>query len=232
MQEALALARNELGDEAVVLNTRYVKTGGLLGVRGGNKVELMAAVDEAHTPCAHPLQPAVAVTAPASPLAARLYGGATDVAAAPAPCAASSESLELRQLKCELRDLTAVVNNLLSRGSAPTSLGRPLLLRVGVDEDLARGTMPELLSIDDPASLAAALAGKTQAFALPPALETRQVIAVVGPTGVGKTTTLAKLAAKVLAGAGQECRIGDRRHLSHRRGRTASHLRPHHGASS
>ena len=45
MQEALVLARNELGEDAVVLNTKHVKAGGMLGLRGGTKVELMAAVD-------------------------------------------------------------------------------------------------------------------------------------------------------------------------------------------
>jgi flagellar biosynthesis protein FlhF len=71
-----------------------------------------------------------------------------------------------------------------------------LLVRCGVDEDLARGLLADLLCVEDPIQLAAMLAVKIQGFAMPTVLDTRQVIAVVGPTGVGKTTTLAKLAAK------------------------------------
>ncbi len=56
--------------------------------------------------------------------------------------------------------------------------------------------MAELLAMDDPMCIASALAAKMQGFALPTRLDTRQVLVLVGPTGVGKTTTLAKLAAK------------------------------------
>lgn len=47
MQEALALAKTEFGDNAVVLNTKHVKTGGLLGLGGTGRVEIMAAADDA-----------------------------------------------------------------------------------------------------------------------------------------------------------------------------------------
>jgi len=103
---------------------------------------------------------------------------------------------EVQQLRSELKQLTSVVQGLLGGRGFHSGVDKPLIVRMGVDEELARGVLSDLISIEDPATLTAALAGKTQAFATPPVLEGRSVIALVGPTGVGKTTTLAKLAAK------------------------------------
>lgn len=208
MQDALALARAELGEEAVVLNSKHVKAGGVLGLRGGTRVELMAAIDDS-APAPARVAPAKAEAFPAmAPIAAKAYS------ASPSAVAVAEPSSEISQLKGEIRDLGAVVQRLLASqicdplpcegrvgvGSFPSIGGlgsiQPLILRLGVDEGLARGVLSDLLSIDDPFTMASALAGKMQGFAAPPTIEGRQVIAVVGPTGVGKTTTLAKLAAR------------------------------------
>ncbi|MCE5314747.1 MAG: flagellar biosynthesis protein FlhF [Armatimonadota bacterium] len=220
MQEALMLAKVELGEDAVVLNTKHVKSGGLLGLGGHDRVELMAAVEsgeqrvesgewraETTLPQAQPVgsfsfqsepltMPSVPQSVPsAAPLAARLYGGATAVA--------HDSSSEVSQLRSELRELSSVVERLLSGQGIQSSherpagnLSKPLLMRVGVDENIARNLLSDLLHIEDPTQLASMLAAKIQGFAMPTVLDSRQVIAVVGPTGVGKTTTLAKLAAK------------------------------------
>lgn len=211
------LAKTELGEEAVVLNTKHVKVGGVLGLGGGTKVELMAAIDDSQpvavaapaataVPAAFPRvdvpapAPAVAVAAPVyepaqapAPFAAKLYASAAAPAVQPEP--------EMSQLRSEVKELSAIVQQLIGAvpvqtPAQPASLQKPLLVRAGVDEDLARSMFPELLAIDEPMALASRLAAKMQAFALPPVLDSRQVIALVGPTGVGKTTTLAKLAAK------------------------------------
>jgi flagellar biosynthesis protein FlhF len=211
MQEALALAKMEFGEDAVVLNTKHVKSGGLLGLGGSDRVELMAAADEsamgystpesvlapAYMPQMASVMTATAVAEPRvetyspgmSSLAARLYSEARNVVTA--------EPLsEMDHIRNELKELTTLVNNLIgSRVSAP-AMALPLLMRFGVDEDLARGILADLLPIEDTDTLASALAAKMQAFAQPPVSQGRQVIALVGPTGVGKTTTLAKLAAK------------------------------------
>ncbi|MCX6345506.1 MAG: flagellar biosynthesis protein FlhF [Armatimonadetes bacterium] len=216
MQEALVLAKMEFGEDAVVLNTKRVKSGGLLGLGGSDRVELMAAADEmamgysapeSVSAPAYMLQPAVKRgngegEAPAehrvdtyspgmSSLAARTYSETRNVATAEPLC-------EMDQLRNELKQLAAMVNGLMgSRTDVPVAEAAiPLLMRFGVDEDLARGILADLLSIEDPNTLVSALAAKMQAFAHPPVSHGRQVIALVGPTGVGKTTTLAKLAAK------------------------------------
>ena len=210
MQEALTLARHELGDDAIVLNTKHVKAAGILGLRGQGKVELMAAIDDSESmPAAGSVLSApavsqyaatvvaepVAVAKPAvNSFAAQLYAGASNAISEPDP--------EVKQLRCELKELTSIVQSIMNMQphiqspASPAKLDKPLLLRLGVDEDLARGLLGECLAEDDPMRLASMLAAKIQAFAVPPTIDSRQVIALVGPTGVGKTTTLAKLAAK------------------------------------
>jgi len=180
-QEALALAKMELGEDAVVLNTKHVRAGGLNGLRGGTKVELMAAADENSTPAPAPAQ------TPAPPLVA---GTCAEVVAPSAPDA------EVGQLRAAVKELDAMVRVMMLGRPQAAGSGQPLITRLGIDEDIARRFLPECLGIEDPVSLAAALASRMQAFAQPPIIEDRQVIAVVGPTGVGKTTTLAKLAAR------------------------------------
>jgi flagellar biosynthesis protein FlhF len=194
MQEALVLAKMELGEDAVVLNTKHVKSGGLLGLGGHGKVELMAAMEDSREQIADSREQKAEcllnIPSPA-PLAAKLYGGTAAAVAEP-------ES-EVGQLRSELKELSAVVERLLTGQNVQTQaigLNKPLLLRCGVDEYTAQGVLSDLISIEDPTQLASMLAAKIQGFAMPPVLDTRQVIAVVGPTGVGKTTTLAKLAAK------------------------------------
>ena len=188
------MARDELGEDAVVLNTKHTKSGGLLGLRGGNKVELMAAVDDGPPRPAKPESgesTAVLETPPAPSMgdfAAKLYSGAAN--------AAGDSAAELQELRSEVSQLGATVQSLLRTRQDAVPSGNSLLLRLGVDEDIARGPLSDLLAIEDRSEMASALTGKLQAFALPPALESRQVIALVGPTGVGKTTTLAKLAAR------------------------------------
>lgn len=204
MQEALVLAKNEFGENAVVLNTKHVKSGGLLGIGGSDTVQLMAAADDsASSPVAvaavpvpvHSLTaPVAAVAAEPTPpamssLAARLYSEAR--------CAATPETdSEVSQLRSELKDLSALVHKLMGSAVDAPSVTLPLLTRIGVDEDIARGPLADLVNLSDPEALASGIASRIQAFVQPPVKSGRQVIAVVGPTGVGKTTTLAKLAAK------------------------------------
>ena len=209
MQEALALAKSEFGENAVVLNTKHVKTGGLLGICGAGRVELMVAADETidEIPASMPsfartfatsggpasavavAEPAVEKAAPAmSSLVARLYSEARTVGGEP--------DFEVKQLRCELAELSALVHNSMGVGADTPKAAGSLLARLGVDDDIINGPLADMLSIDDPVVLMSTIASRMQAFAQPPVSMGRQVIALVGPTGVGKTTTLAKLAAR------------------------------------
>jgi flagellar biosynthesis protein FlhF len=218
MHEALLLAKNELGDNAVVLNTKHVKAAGMLGIGAGERVELMAAVDDAPAgvsafaaAAAAPARSAPIavqreepVTAPAVAAVAQVSEpamvGAAPIAAkaySQAPSAPQSDA-QLKQLWNEVFRLTSVVEGLSSTRTAPetTTATRSLAVRLGIHPEIATRVMPDVGNAADAQSLQNALAVSMRQHSAALRIEHREVIALVGPTGVGKTTTLAKLAAK------------------------------------
>jgi flagellar biosynthesis protein FlhF len=247
LQDALSLAKQELGEDAVVLNTRHVKANSLLGLRAGTKVEVTAAVDESvlvaaggqtagvggqgpaawgQAPQAMPQTDRSGFAIPDVRNGARpgfvipnIQGADRPASAAPsvhspafdprpappaAPVSAFSDSrpqapapqaIEILELRSELSRLTAVVQGLIKSGLSVAPCA-PLTSQLGIDEDLLRGELADLAGISDPESLIAAITAKLAPFAMPPDISQSRIIALVGPTGVGKTTTLAKMAAR------------------------------------
>lgn len=63
LPEAVQMIRSELGSDAMILNTKEVRTGGFLGMFRKKRVEVIAAVDEASRKAARtgPARPAVAL---------------------------------------------------------------------------------------------------------------------------------------------------------------------------
>ncbi len=49
MPDALQKIRTDLGKDAVILNTKEIRTGGFLGMFGKKKIEVIAAIDGANT---------------------------------------------------------------------------------------------------------------------------------------------------------------------------------------
>ncbi|WP_058303947.1 flagellar biosynthesis protein FlhF [Gorillibacterium timonense] len=81
MPEALQRIRSELGNDAVILSTKDIRTGGFLGLFGKKRIEVVAATDTPETAQAGPakqkpaqstLQPMISVPKQS---AARAYGG-------------------------------------------------------------------------------------------------------------------------------------------------------------
>jgi len=248
--EALILAKNELGTDAVIVESRKVRVGGIFGLFGREMTELTVAADErsqpyrSARPAARPRGAAAPYTAPAAgpepaagaaPAAmgasvswapASAPAAPATPAAAPGPAAASGPvasegaapaaavaftpahgAADLAGLRREIADLRLAVSRLVEARPDPAALmelkGYALkvyerLLDAGVDDGLALaisrrvGThatkgrallRAELNQIMGPGAPIQVEAGR------------RRVVALIGPTGVGKTTTLAKLAA-------------------------------------
>jgi len=208
MQEALALVRRELGPEAAVLHTREVRRGRWPWSRQARWIEVTASND-------------VVVPSrwaePERGLATEDFAG---VRARLAPQAAAGIDLaELAagdlggQLQSKLDSLQALVWDLCKSGRAsagdwPESLFGLFtdLLDAEMREDVARDLIERLRRACSPGELAdrtlvkrklAALLEAEIAVAGPIATipGQRRLVALVGPTGVGKTTTIAKLAA-------------------------------------
>jgi len=196
IQEALRAVKAELGPDAVILSTREVRGGAsLFGLFGRPMVEVCAAVD--------------VETAETPRFERELWRSAAAPAARPAPppAAPAGPDRDWAACRAELSRIRELLESSggASRGAAtlppPLQAARDRLVRAG----LAAGTALELL-----ARLPAGLAGRTGAEdALRRLLvrETRtggpllelgdwkKTVMLVGPTGVGKTTTIAKLAA-------------------------------------
>lgn len=220
LQEALDKAREELGEDAVILNTRHVRSPGLLGIGGSSKVELTAAApdeewvrkpDEAalssYTSGAARSNTVVQGVATKESVPTAVGSSSSEVADAdrtrPDNSSTGVTATEIADIKWELKRLGLIVENLLAprMSKAPEVLPQapesvPLLVRAGVDREIASRQLADVVGIEDPHKLESVLVAKLERFASPPDLTSSRVIALVGPTGVGKTTTLAKLAAR------------------------------------
>jgi flagellar biosynthesis protein FlhF len=183
-REALALVKKEMGEDAVILSTEERK-----GFRPS--VEVAAAVDyeagEAATP-------RVAIPSWATP-----------IARPPAPPPPVFEQEEIRQLKHTLTEFKAEMGSIRElledtrTGTEADRLppGKRDVLRFlkvrGVREEHARGICNTANNVKEiPGAMAAGVAVRGGNGG------GKRTVVLVGPTGVGKTTTVAKLAAAAI----------------------------------
>lgn len=222
MAEALQRVKAELGRDAVILHTRSFKSGGVLGLCARNVVEITASrahdVAELFPPASGPSTsggPNAAAVGPKPPVAsvAAVTAGARVAASTPvsppertgadAPAALVSLRDEMSAVR---RGLDAVLRETrLSRAPAlPAELVETYtqLLSQQVADELARELLADLAACASDASAVRDRLRQRLAAMVPIAgpltfgVDGRpRVVALVGPTGMGKTTTLAKLAA-------------------------------------
>ena len=206
MHEALAMVRRDLGPDAAVLHTREVAAGWLLGWLGGRRqIEVTASAGVnvlSRLPRRAMAEPAALTPSAISPL--------------PAPPAPSPEPAPAfpEEVKGQLTDLQAMLQELCQqsrRGTQrdlPESLFRLFtdLIEADLSEELARELVERVRheapdsELADPVLIKARVARLIEeevAVAGPIAVVPgrSRLVALVGPTGVGKTTTIAKLAA-------------------------------------
>ncbi len=189
LQEAKDQILRELGEDAVILSSRQVRRPGIWGWLGFSQVEVTAAAD---TPVAADLTPA-----PPSP-------------------ESSTTSLpwqSLQQDLAETKRMLEVVAKRLQNSQGQTSYPEALstyyshLQASGLAEDLLIGLCEDLLGRLSTEELreehvvakvgSQLLSSRIARYTEPSAAKPR-VICLVGPTGVGKTTTIAKLAANAV----------------------------------
>jgi flagellar biosynthesis protein FlhF len=198
MKEALARVRRDLGGDAVILASREVRRRRLFGLGSRELIEVKAS----RTP--PPGGTALAAAPPGEEGPARAGGAGSTLSAI------SQERLgeQLSQLHAMVERLTRQgrVDHLLPDLPGPLISAYAQLVEAEVPEPLARRLarhVADSLEPDQmvhPAAIAQALCDAVeQCIAIAPPIRaivgTRRVIALVGPTGVGKTTTVAKLAA-------------------------------------
>ncbi|WP_240911093.1 flagellar biosynthesis protein FlhF [Paludisphaera soli] len=179
MREALARVRRDLGGDAVILAAREVRRRRLFGLSARDTVEVDAS---------SPSSEWVAAPAPARPP----RGLPGDLGRVHAMVGELSRRGLMEQWSPDLPAELASTYARLLEADAPEPSARALVL------EAARASGPE--DLRTPASALAAVRRVLEdSLAVAPPIRAvaglRRVAALVGPTGVGKTTTIAKLAA-------------------------------------
>ncbi len=175
MRDAIAKVKAELGDQAVIISSRQVRRGLL-----GSAIELSVAIDTDED------------TAPLS-----------FTSPAPAPAAApqvdpqrTEQEVEkqLAPLRSELRSLRALIRT-AGEGRATTELRAELGALRRLFEEMHKPVAAPIAAAGEPPAPRGRRAVTAHEQPLT-AASTGSILMLVGPTGVGKTTTIAKLAAR------------------------------------
>lgn len=197
MPEAMEIIKMDLGSNAVILHTEKVRRGGFLGLFGRSKLEVVAAIDT-----------------DLEDFPQRSHNGASDNNA-------------IQSMRDELESLKHTINQVAKTPAASTSSVPRVasledwyhrLMDQGVVKPLAQEiiqTVSNELSrwtLDNHGVLNEHLhwyLGRRLSPPVPLSLTPGKphVFFIVGPTGVGKTTTLAKLAAKFAHAAYHKSRV-------------------------
>ena len=195
IQEAMLQIKNEMGNDAVILHTRYFKEGGVLGLFKKNYVEITAAAENVLTNRNSTLvQTSANIQLPAPPIA--MQPGHIE---------------ELKDMKTLMSEMSFMLerNSTISRYP---QIGKNLYQRLRkqeIDEKLAnkivKATLQQLpLQANIPSeqinsvlftNLLKPLKKSNPIVFNHTRLKKPKIYALIGPTGVGKTTTIAKLAA-------------------------------------
>jgi len=216
MRTALALVRAEQGPDAVILSSRRSEDG----------IEVIAAVDydEGLFADANRQRPTAAIATPAAAIAVAKSTAPQKIAAparpstsvpkvAPAAIArapqrpVASADAGYGAMKRELQDMRRMLESGIAGMTwSDRRLREPLRARVleelsamdiapDVAMTLAQLT-PQSTTLDNPSHIPLAMLVKHLPIVNDPTCVSGGITAVVGPTGVGKTTTIAKLAAR------------------------------------
>lgn len=210
MQDALALVRRDLGPSASVLQTRQVRGGGLFKWFSGTRQVEVVASTSVSVPSRLPAKVRSAETAPARSTSTSRSGEQRRLQSA----RLTEQSLGGIDLAGQLSQLQLKVDELCRQNSQGTKCDLPAelfelftgLIEADVSDEMARGLVEAVRreasheELQDVEALRARVTTLIEnQIAIAPPIRTmpgeRRLVALVGPTGVGKTTTIAKLAA-------------------------------------
>jgi flagellar biosynthesis protein FlhF len=195
MQEAMSQVKNELGRDAVILHSRRYRKGGFLGFFGQERVEVMAALE---APKSLPAQKKETRTA--TPL-----------------LRTSDEDAKITSLQLEVASMRKMVEQLITKMPRQEKISAPLyelLIKNDIDAAIAENLTQGLPDSQSAAGPNADIAKKLlldrlnnhlqRVEAITLSENSCKTVAFIGPTGVGKTTTIAKLAANFALNQGHK----------------------------
>ncbi|MHB8170460.1 MAG: flagellar biosynthesis protein FlhF [Thermincolia bacterium] len=208
MQDAMIQVKLEMGKDAVIIHTRKFKEGGFFGFFGKTMIEVTAAIEE---PQVAP-KPAKVVN-PVSAMAPKPI--------LPTSIETNMEGALARiedkkpEVQNEIADLKDMIHQMMGQidlqrpvGGYPPALQKyyQLLHSNEVDDKVIRKLLKKVEDslnsqdfLDDEKVKRTLEEAVKRVLKSPKPIiskyQTKQIVALVGPTGVGKTTTIAKLAA-------------------------------------
>jgi len=183
MQEALLKVRSDLGPDAVILHAKKFTRGGILGLFAKEAVEILAANDVQ-----------IAESIPSRPVGD------------PAP---DPSEQRIKAMEAQIQSLQTSVERLLKNShpqaeSVDSRLASlyERMLASGVSEPVVQkilGRLPDASRLENGQIEAWLIGALREALPVSGPIQVApglpRVVALIGPTGVGKTTTIAKLAA-------------------------------------
>jgi flagellar biosynthesis protein FlhF len=220
-REVLAKVKQALGDDAIIVSNRQYNGRIEIMAAAANELEIA-------TPPAAPAPAAARAVAPAAPVAptpatprAPVTPAVMPLASAAAPAPAAAPTLagapatktpaaymqgELDELRSEIQRVKAALQRdiaTLANANSHRAAGRDALLggllNAGFSAQLAKRLAESGSSTQDPASAVAERLQHSLLLSEMDEVVTRGgVYALVGPTGAGKTTTVAKIAARAV----------------------------------
>ncbi len=214
LAEAVAKVKSELGSDALILSTRKARRdAGLFGMLSRSVVEVTAALDRepaesascteaGESSVADTTVAALASSAPAlrialAPLEAKLDGLRRDIGSL------RGAETPHQQVERIVADLRRELAGMVTRGAAEADPSEARLIECGIGEPVAREvaalarSLASETALSDAEALRAALTRRFDERLDPPRDDDPgRFHLFVGAPGVGKTTTLAKLAAR------------------------------------
>ncbi|WP_088069487.1 flagellar biosynthesis protein FlhF [Gottfriedia luciferensis] len=216
MSEAMKKVTEELGQNAVILNTRVIQEGGIFGFFSRKKIELIAALDQ-NQPEKKPIktddfqegrkfQNQIDELLPEM---MKTYETSIQ------PKEKSTTELENESLLKEMKQLKSMISKLGS-GEANEEILHPFLDELKsnlLNQDILEELIEEIIKEIKPRMalqsnqvtteqinewLSSFILSKINGFKYGHQHDAVRFVNVVGPTGVGKTTTLAKIAAEAV----------------------------------
>ncbi|KAF0825837.1 flagellar biosynthesis protein FlhF [Cytobacillus firmus] len=201
MPDATKQIRAELGKDAVILNSRVVYTGGVLGFFKKRNIEVMAAADSNQE-----IEQKPAVKSAAIPAASNHFKGNTEDSQFPGSRTSDELIREISSLKQMMSSLAGgkqistvypeairKVMQLLNEQEIDNSI-QDQVLQVLLEKWYLGGAKAKAAEVE--AWLQEELIKQIEDIPFSGISFTKKYINVAGPTGVGKTTTLAKMAAE------------------------------------
>ncbi len=183
IKQALDQIRKDLGEDAIILSTRSFRKGGFLGIGGKKFLEVTAVADEKEDSKKESVE------------VYRLQ----EMLVKTREKRQEEELLEIKQMLKEMKSMVlSIKRDEMSEGMKKLSKAFD---SQEIDPEITNKLLEYIrLSYGEPKiddSLLERLSEYFQPFVKTEVPELRGVVAFVGPTGVGKTTTLAKIAAKL-----------------------------------